>query len=36
MRNVVTDNAENSAKADLPIGTISPHKIFAVRANRCP
>ena len=36
MRNVVTDNAENSAKADLPIGAISPHKIFAVRANRCP
>lgn len=24
MRNVVTDNAENSAKADLPIGAISP------------
>ncbi len=36
MRNVVTDNAENSTKADLPIGAIKPHKIFAVRANRCP
>ena len=27
---------KTTAKADLPIGAISPHKIFAVRANRCP
>ena len=36
MRNVVTDKAENSISADLPMGAISPHKILAVRANMCP
>lgn len=34
MRKVVTDKAENSTNADLPMGAISPHRILAVRAKK--
>lgn len=36
MRKVVTESAENSANADLPMGDISPHIMLAVNANACP
>ena len=36
IRKVVTDNAENSCNADLPMGAINPHMIFAVSASKWP